>query len=135
MTAQTENERIGAVVDEAYRALAFDPGGAPEWDRFHAAFVPEALLALRVFPQDTAIRVLTLDRYAAAQLENELGAQGYGETPGRREVTLVGDVAAVRQEFTMNFADRDVPAVDLFLLARVGAVWRIVAVASDMTHN
>mgnify|MGYP003705256995 CR=1 FL=1 len=54
------------------------------------------------------------------------------ETPGALSVTVVGDVAVARQEFTMNFAHGSVEAVDLFSLARIAGAWRVVAVVSDV---
>jgi hypothetical protein len=125
---------IETVVERAYHALAFDPGHEPDWARFNSVFSGSAVLALRLFPEDPAISVLTLDEYAVAQMQHDLTAQGYSETPGRRRVEITGDVATVRQEFTMNFSHRPpVPALDVFSLARVSGSWTVVAVVSDMT--
>lgn len=127
-----QREEIGRVVDAAYAALAFDPGSQPDWNSFAAVFDDRALLALRVFPEDDLASVMDLREYAESQMRHELGAQGYSETPGARVIDMVGDVASVRQEFSMNFADRTVEAVDFFLLVRRQHGWRIVSVASDM---
>lgn len=69
---------------------------------------------------------------AESQMRNELESHGYSETPGERSIEVIRDVACVRQAFTMNFADRVVGAVDVFLLSRTGGEWRILAVASDI---
>jgi hypothetical protein len=44
---------------------------------------------------------------------------------------IYGDVAVVHQPFTMNFADRLVSAMDVFSLARIDGVWKVVSVVSD----
>ncbi|MFM1966021.1 MAG: putative lumazine-binding, partial [Actinomycetota bacterium] len=95
------------------------------------AFTPEAILALRVFPEDPHISVMGLRAYAESQMRNDLGEQGYSETPGVGSTQVYGDVAVVRQPFTMNFADRAVGAIDVFSLARIDGAWKVVSVVSD----
>lgn len=128
----TEQEVIQGVIERAYQALAFEPGDLPDWERFDSEFVPQALLGLRVFPEDPAISLLDLREYAEAQVANGVKEQGYSETPGECAIEILGDVAVVRQVFTMNFAQGPVQAVDFFSLVRQDSQWRIVAVVSDM---
>jgi hypothetical protein len=133
MTDHDHAEALGEVVDRAYELLAFEAGAAPDWDRFDELFVPGALLALRVFPDDDEISVLGLRNYHAAQMQHGLGEEGYSETPNERRLDVVGDIATVRQTFTMNFANRrPVEAIDVFSLARTAGHWRIVSVVSDL---
>lgn len=127
----TDEEAIAAVVERAYDALGFEPGSEPDWELFDSAFAPEAILALRVFPEDPVISVMGLRAYAESQMRNDLGEQGYSETPGAGSSEIYGDVAVVRQPFTMNFADRSVPAIDVFSLARIDGAWKVVSVVSD----
>lgn len=122
---------IAVVVERAYAALEFEPGAEPDWDLFDSAFAPEAILALRVFPEDPEISVMGLRAYAESQMRNDLGEQGYSETPEAGSIEVIGDIAVVRQPFTMNFADRSVDAVDVFSLVRILGVWKVVAVVSD----
>ena len=126
------DEDIKRVLDEAYATLEFSPGSEPDWNRFMAVFDPHAVLALRVFPNDPDISVLTLAEYSTAQMRNGLSDEGYSETPGALSLEVVGDVAVARQEFTMNFAHGSVGAVDVFSLVRVAGTWRVVAVVSDV---
>lgn len=136
MSSDGDEAAIGEVVGQAYEALEFEAGSEPDWVRFDEIFVPGALLALRVFPEDEQVRVLGLREYHAAQMGNDLGDEGYSETPGERKVEILGDVAGVRQSFTMNFAGREpVEAVDIFLLARVDGRWMIVSVVSDLVSR
>ena len=127
----SDDDAIAVVVERAYAALEFEPGAEPDWDLFDSAFAPEAILALRVFPEDPEISVMGLRAYAESQMRNDLGEQGYSETPGSGSIEVIGDVAVVRQPFTMNFADRSVDAVDVFSLVRIGGGWKVVAVVSD----
>lgn len=124
---------IKQLIECAYRSLAFDPGSEPDWLAFNSPFHDRAVLALRVFPQDAHVRVLDLAEYAHAQLANGLKEQGYSEQPGQGTIEVFGDVALVRQPFTMEFIERSVPAIDLFSLARIDGTWRIVSVVSDLT--
>ena len=127
---------IESLIDAAYEALNFPPGSQPDWDAFNAVFHPRALLGLRVFPNDLRVRVLNLAEYTAAQLENDLSQEGYSETPLDRSIELLGDVAVVRQRFTMNFANgRSFLARDFFSLVRDAAGWRVMAVVSDRESN
>lgn len=130
-----EHARIEEVIEQAYQALAFEPGEEPDWDLFREVFEPTAVLALRVFPEDPQILVVDLEGYAREQMRNDLKHQGYSETPGERVVEIVGDIAIVRQEFTMNFATRSQQALDLFCLARTGGRWLIVSVVSDVLRG
>lgn len=131
-STRSDEAVIRSLLLEAYQALDFDPGSRPEWDEFAAVFHERALLGLRVFPKDPRVRVMNLGEYVDAQMENNLSAQGYSETPGECEVTVLADVAVARQQFTMNFANvPPVEAVDLFSLVRGTDGWRIVCVVSD----
>jgi len=132
---ENERVRIEQVIEQAYRALAFEPGQEPDWVNFQQTFATRAVLALRVFPEDPEVRIMDLEGYAHEQMRNDLKHQGYSETPGERKVEIIGDVAAVRQEFTMNFADRSQRAVDLFCLARTQGDWLIVSVVSDVIRD
>ena len=87
------------------------------------------------FPEDVTVSLMDLQEYAQSQMRNDLQDHGYSETPGERSIEVIGDVACVRQAFTMNFADRTVEAVDVFLLRRRGDGWRILSVASDMAQS
>ncbi|MFF2084035.1 hypothetical protein ACFVVM_09675 [Nocardia sp. NPDC058176] len=127
-------DEIGAVVDAAYRFLGFAAGDQPRWQQFGALFTPTAVLALRVFPDDEAISVMNLHDYAEAQMRHGLRDLGYTETPGDRTVDVVGAVAVVRQDFTMDFPHRPAArAVDVFSLAAIDHEWRIIAVVSDVS--
>jgi hypothetical protein len=124
----------GEVVDAAYELLSFEPGQEPDWPGFRECFHPRAILALRVFPGDAGISVLSLAEYARAQLRAGLKEAGYTETPQARETEIIGSVAAIRQHFTMNFAGRPpVPAIDIFALIQLAGRWQIISVVSDMT--
>lgn len=129
----SDNEQITDVVTAAYDLLAFAPGELPQWSRFRELFIETAVLALRVFPADPAISILSFAEYMTAQLAHGLQQQGYSETPGERTIVVVNDVASVQQEFTMNFAGREpVNAIDIFALVRTADQWRIASVLSDM---
>ena len=122
------------VVDASYERISFAPGSTPDWELFRELFVDDAILALRVFPSDPQVSVLSLRGYAEYQMREGLQKEGYSEIPGPRTVDIFGDVAVIRQEFTMHFAGQDpVRATDVFSLARNGDDWRIVSIVSDFT--
>lgn len=129
--AETE---IRELIEAAYDALAFEPGTEPDWSAFEACFVDRAVLALRVFPADPDVSILSLRDYARSQMRNSLGSEGYSETPGEQAIRIFGDVAVVHQHFTMNFRSGPVAALDVFSLARVHTGWRVVSVISDVVQ-
>ena len=49
------------LVDACYALISFEPGSEPAWDEFRALFHPQAVLALRVFPDDESVTVMDLD--------------------------------------------------------------------------
>ncbi len=123
---------IGAVLDQAYIALDFDPGAEPDWSAFDECFVENAVLALRVFPDDPSVSILGLEDYARSQMRHGLSDEGYSETPVDRTIQIVGAVAVAHQHFVMNFRSGPVPAIDIFSLASTEGGWRIVSVVSDL---
>jgi len=130
--SSADEQAISRTIACAYETLAFDPGGEPDWASFATAFHSRAVLALRVFPEDPGVRVLDLADYAQAQMAHGLKEQGYSEEQGQGTIEVFGDVAVVQQPFTMVFADRSVPAIDVFSLVRIEGTWRIVSVVSDL---
>jgi hypothetical protein len=124
---------IALVIDSAYAILDFPPGGRPNWAVGDTLYAHNAVLALRVFPDDESVSVLSWAEYKTAQLGQQLGDHGYSETPGERTVRVVGDIAVVQQQFTMDFRHRPaVSAVDVFGLVRQQGRWQIVSVLSDV---
>jgi len=120
------------VVDASYKRISFEAGLTPEWERFRQLFVDNAILALRVFPSDPQVYLLSLSDYAEFQMREGLQHKGYTETPGPRAAETIGDVAVVRQEFVMQFGGQEpVRAIDVFSLARGADGWRIVSIVSD----
>lgn len=120
------------VVDRAYELIGFAAGGEPDWQRFRELFTDPCVLALRVFPDDHAITVMDMASYMHHQMQHGLGDDGYSESPGIRTVDIVGDIAIIRQHFTMNFVDAPpVPALDVFALCRRHTEWQIVSILSE----
>jgi hypothetical protein len=131
---RTDRELVLETVEKAYAILEFEPGGHPDWDNGDALYSPLAVLALRVFPDDPTVSVMTWANYKHAQMAHHLDAHGYSETPGERVVHIVGDIASVQQHFTMNFRHRPpAAAVDIFGIVRHNGTWQIVSVLSDIT--
>lgn len=130
-----EEKIINSIIEEAYEVLAFPPGGAPLWERFMKLFHRNAIMGLRVFPQDEEVSILNVLEYAKAQMENNLKEEGYSETPEEKTIEIIGDIAYVKQYFTMNFIKGKVRAVDIFLLANTKTGWKIISVCSDMVNE
>jgi hypothetical protein len=129
----SDDAAVAGVVDRAYDLISFAAGGRPAWDEFRGLFTEPCVLALRVFPDDPAITVMDMDAYVRAQMREGLSEEGYGEVPGERDVSVMGDVATVHQRFAMQFATgAPVPAIDVFSLVRLDGAWRIAAIVSDV---
>lgn len=124
------------VVDRSYELISFAAGGEPAWDQFRALFTRPCVLALRVFPDDPEITVMDLDDYVVHQMREGLSEEGYGEEPGERTTTIVGDAAVVHQSFFIIYKDREpVPAFDGYSLVRIDGEWKIASIISDMIRD
>ena len=122
-----------AIVDAAYRFISFAAGGTPAWPAFRRLFADRCVLALRVFPTDTEVRIMTLDEYIGVQVTQDMEKRGYTEEPANRETRVLGDIAECRVRFDMVYsATERHRALDIFQLARVGGRWWIVSIVSDM---
>ncbi len=131
-----DDEQVSNTIEKAYAILKFEPGGRPDWVAGDQLYSPRAGLALRVFPDDAAVSVMSWEDYKDAQMADRLEEHGYSETPGERVIHIVGDIAVVHQRFTMNFRHRPrVEAVDVFGLVRMNDTWQIVSVLSDMAPS
>jgi len=129
-------KEIENIINLAYDALDFPPGGSPDWQLFQSVFAEDTVMGLRVFPSDDEISILSLNEYAVAQMEHNLQAEGYSETPGNKSIEVFGNIAVVKQFFSMNYADKPpVKALDVFSLVKKGRKWIIVSVISDMEEK
>lgn len=120
------------LVDACYDLICFEPGSKPAWDEFCALFQPQAVLALRVYPEDDAVTVMDLDAYMVKQMRTGMEEAGYSETLLKRTEFIFHDVAAVRVLFEMKFGDTEPhTAIDIFSLVRLGDCWYIASLVSD----
>jgi|ERR1043166_5529035 len=124
------------IVEECYRLISFPPGGEPQWDRFRQLFSPRAVLALRVFPDDTAITIMTLEEYVIRQMRDGMKDHGYSETVTNRQWSVFGDVAEARVDFEMKFGTaQPVPALDIFQVVHYEGRWWIVSIISEIKRG
>jgi hypothetical protein len=122
-----------ALVENAYRLISFGPGGDPEWSAFRELFAEHCVLALRVFPQDSSVSVMTLDEYVHRQVREEMKTEGYTERPIDRRFSVTGDIAEARVTFEMVFgADEVYAGIDHFQLVRRNGHWLIVSIIGNV---
>ena len=122
-----------ALVDECYRLISFPAGSLPGWDRFKSLFVENAVLALRVFPEDESMSVMNLDQYARRQIREGMKEEGYTETVLRQEWFGFGDVCETRVIFEMQFGDGEaVTAFDIFQLVKLDGRWWITSITGEV---
>ena len=123
------------MVEECYRLISFPPG-PPRSGIASASYSRlKAVLALRVFPEDGAVTVMTLEEYMVHQMRAGMTEHGYTETIINHSTSVFGDIAEARVDFTMTFGGASpVPALDIFQLARREGRWWIVCIISDMKH-
>ena len=120
-------------LDASYDLISFRPGSEPAWDRFRALFLPQAVLALRVLPEDDAITVMDLDHYVVKQMRDAMKEEGYSETILKRSEIVYRDVAEVRALFAMKFGDAAPhTTMDIIQLVRRGGRWWIASMVSDI---
>ncbi len=133
MNSTTPTNSPTALVDASYDCISFEPGAEPQWDKFRSLFLPEAVLALRVFPEDDAITVMDFDSYMEKQIRDGMKEEGYTEEIVDRSEVTFGDIAECRVLFTMQFGDSEpFTAIDIFQLVRRDGRWWIASIASDI---
>lgn len=125
-----------SLVDAAYRLISFGPGGEPGWSSFRRLFATPCVLALRVFPDDPAVSVMTLDEYVARQVRDEMHDTGYEERPLARTLVVTGDIAEARVRFQMVFGPQRIhDAFDVFQMVRRDGRWWIVSIISELDRS
>lgn len=121
------------LVDASYNLISFEPGSEPAWDAFRGLFLPQAILTLRVFPDDEAVTVMDLDAYMEKQIRDGMKEEGYTEKPLKRSELVFRDTAEVRVLFAMQFGEADpYTAIDFFQLIRLDGRWHIASISSDV---
>ena len=122
-----------ALVDACYDLITFGPGAEPDWEGFRALFHHQAVLALRVFPEDDAITVMDLDAYMVKQMRAGMEEEGYSETLVSRTELVFHEVAEVRVVFEMRFGEgAPHTAIDVYGLIRLEGRWLIASIISDI---
>ena len=123
----------GALVDACYDLITFEPGAEPDWEGFRALFHRQAVLALRVFPEDDAVTVMDLDAYMVEQMRAGMEEEGYSETLVSRAELVFHDVAEVRVVFEMRYGEgAPYTAIDVYGLVRLDGRWLIASIVSDI---
>jgi len=124
------------LVDACYDLISFEPGSEPAWDEFRALFHPQAVLALRVFPDDESVTVMDLDSYMVKQMREGMDGEGYSESVLKRTEMVFHDIAEVRVLFSMKFGDTKAhTAIDIFSLVRSEDRWHITSIVSDILSD
>lgn len=124
------------MVEECYRLISFAAGSAPHWARFRELFSPKAVLALRVFPEDEAVTIMTMEEYMVHQMRAGMVEHGYTETIIDQRWSVFSDIAEAHVDFEMTFgAAPPVPALDIFQLVRRQGRWWIVSIVSDIKRD
>jgi hypothetical protein len=122
-----------ALVDAAYELISFGPGGDPSWKAFRRLFADPCVLALRIFPDDPSISVLSLDDYTRKQVREGMREEGYIERPLQRDFSMTGDIAAATVRFEMVFGpDRKFLGVDQFQMVKRQGRWWIVSISGEI---
>jgi len=122
-----------AIVDAIYELISFGPGGDPAWRAFRGLFAEQCVLALRLFPGDPAISILSLDDYVRKQVREDMKEEGYAERPLERSFSRTGDIASATVRFEMLFgAGETYLGLDQFQMVRREGRWWIVAVTGEI---
>lgn len=122
-----------SVVEDAYRYISFAPGSEPRWGDFKRLFATRSVLALRLFPKDEQVTVMSLEEYIQMQVTEGMKAEGYEEKILSTNYKVTGDIAEAHVHFQMVFAgDRIHDAIDIFQLVRRDGRWWIVSIISEI---
>ena len=125
-------KKINKLIKESYVAVCFTKDELPDWKSFCKCYYPRAHFAIRVFPEDEQIQVLSLKEYMDAQV-GESNADGYTEVPLESKIEVFGNVAYVKQSFSMERVGlKPIKMIDIFSLAKISDEWKIISVVSDL---
>lgn len=128
-----------AVVEALYRAVSFEPGGGPDWQRLRSLMLPGAVLAQPVRGGDE-VELLTVDEFIE-RFQKELGGSplreaGFRETIARTETTRFGRIAHCHVVFEPRTGgDSATPlgrGVDSIELVMTGGRWWIASIATEL---
>ena len=132
----TDNEAIGAVVDEMY-AMISGPAGPRDWSRQDNCFLPEAR-QVRTWIDDSGrpqMLSMNLDDYAH-NTQPFFDANAFYEIETERRIDLFGNIAHVwsRYEARSSLDDeqperRGINSIQLFRHSELG--WRIIHMIWD----
>ncbi len=132
----TDNEAIGAVVDEMY-AMISGPAGPRDWSRQDNCFLPEAR-QVRTWVDDSGrpqMLSMTLDDYAQ-NTQPFFDANAFYEIETERRIDLFGNIAHVWSGYEARSSlddeqpeRRGINSIQLFRHPELG--WRIIHMIWD----
>ena len=125
-----------AVVTRLYDLVTFGPGTTPDWDEVRALFVEEAVVVLRMGPDEMA--VFSLDGFVNdfVQFIEQAGVEetGFTERILELEERAYGNIANVLVRFDSHITGSKRPpreGIDSFELIRRDGAWRIVSIVNE----
>lgn len=120
---------IRSLIKAHFDALGWDRGGKPDWQRFSADFLPEALL----FPAARPVQVRSLDQFRTRMDSVAEGPlRTFEERTLGMRILAFGNVAVVLAASEMLENGSDVNHdVSGYLLVKSAGEWKIAAHAWD----
>jgi len=135
-----ERRAVEKTVRGLYDLVTFEAGSAPDWGRVRSLFVPGAVITQRTSRE--AMSVLTVDAFIAdfvAFVERAGTVRtGFTERVVRIEPLVFGAIASVMVLYEAHIPGSARPpqrGVDVFQLVRTDGVWRIAAIANELTQE
>lgn len=131
-----------AAVAAAYEAINHEPGENFDWERFHALYLPGAVLIPNVEQTEGELRVMSPEEFTAyidgwfaenAPIGSEAD-RGFYEEQIHSVKNDYGDVVQIMSTYQKRYADSEEilgRGVNAFTLVFDGEGWRIAAVAWD----
>lgn len=134
---------IDAVVRALYEGVSFPPGGAPDWERLRALFLPEGLLIPPRTDPSRERLVATFDVWKSRSEEalrgmlRELAEKGFTEWELARRTESWGSIAQLFSSYAGGFAAEDSTrpfwrGINSIQLLHDEERWWIVSIAWDV---
>jgi hypothetical protein len=121
------------VVEELYRLISFEAGELPQWDRFASLFTENAVMSLRLFPNDTEMWTGSPIQYAEVQVDKAMEESGYSETPISEQWTIYSAIAESRVIFDMQRGDEPpIRCIDGYHLIFSKGRWWVTSVLGEI---
>lgn len=128
-------ETVDGLIHALYNMVTFEAGTTPDWEEARSAFIPEALVVMRMGEHETAVLNVQgwIDDFVSFIETRDVMATGFSETIIKMKTTQMGDIAHVLVLYESHLPGHPRrQGVDSFQLIRKDGRWWILSIANEL---